>query len=77
MTSLGISLFCALAILLIGQAYASPKVTQAAFVDFKVNHVTALAVEELGKAPVLLILKDRETMYSTKFEEFNALGKFA
>ena len=54
--------------------YASPKVTQAALTDFKINHdVTVLAVEEFNKQPSLLFLRDgkegSEVIESIKFNE--------
>ncbi len=66
----------AFAFLLVGQAYSSPKATQAALINFKVNDITTvLAVEEFGKSPVLVVLKGSEIIYSTQFgEDFKALN---
>jgi len=47
--------------------YAAPKVTQAALIDFKVNHVTALAVEDFSRPSTLKLLNDKDIVYSTDF----------
>lgn len=47
-------------------------------INFKVNDVTVLAVEEFGKSPALLVLKGKEMIYSTEFgEHFIAAKEFA
>lgn len=62
----------------IKQTYASPKVTQAAIVDFKTNYITVLAVEEFDKPPELLCFKERNIIYSTQFsDDVAALDEFA
>lgn len=67
--------------LLFGQAYASPKVTQAALVNFKSHLVTVLAVEEFGKSPSIIFLskdtKDKEAIQPIEFSEVKALDEFA
>jgi hypothetical protein len=51
-------------------SYASPKVTQAATVNFKNNDVTALAVEEFGKPPLLhFVSNDRKAVQTVKFDK--------
>ena len=78
MKLISIPLITILTILLVEQAHASPKVTQAALINFKVNDVTVLAVEELGKSPALLVLKGNEIIYSAQFgEHFVATEEFA
>jgi hypothetical protein len=57
-----------LGLLLSEQAYSSPKVTQAALINFKTNHVTALAIEEFGKPLSLSFLgNENKVIYSTQF----------
>jgi hypothetical protein len=72
------TLFCLF--LLVGKAYASPKVTQASSVNFKSLSVTVLAVEEFGKSPTLLILPDdkKETaaIQPIEFSEYKADDEF-
>ena len=51
----------------VNQAVLSPKITQAALIIFKVNEVTALAVEEFGKPLRLVMLGSKELVYSTQF----------
>jgi hypothetical protein len=50
-------------------AYAAPKVTQVATIDFKINNVIALAVEEFGKPPLLHFMTiDRKVVQTIKFD---------
>ena len=59
------------AFLITGHSYAGPKVTQAALVDFKVNRsITVLAVEEFGKAPSLIMIQQKEKIFSIQFDDF-------
>lgn len=60
------------------QLHAEPKVTQAAYVDFRGTECTVLAVEEFGKSPFLYFLNENGTTNTFQFEEdFKALDEFA
>ncbi len=64
---------------LAGQAYASPKVTQAASINFKVNDdLIAMAVEELGKPPMIILQHGKNTVFSAEFDKsFTSADEFA
>jgi hypothetical protein len=59
-------------LLLAIDAHCAPKVTQAAYVYFKSNRVIALAVEEFGKAPTLLLMKDGNAIFSIQLDSTRA-----
>ena len=69
-TKIGRAMRMALLTLALFATYArsSPKVTQAAYVYFKSNHVIALAVEEFDKAPMLLLMKGGNVCFSTQLD---------
>jgi hypothetical protein len=64
-------------LLLITHANASPKVTQAAIIDFKTHLVTALAVEEFSKSPSLIFFTDDKKKEIIEFKEVKAFDEFA